>query len=69
MAASQEGLSSMKLVSKKDNSANLYEEQIITPRELYKWTAVKISSVTFENCTAEEHSKETVQLKEPFRKT
>jgi hypothetical protein len=36
---------------------NPYEEQIVTPRQLYEWAAVKVLSVTFGYCTVEYHSK------------
>jgi hypothetical protein len=47
---------------------NPYEEQIITPRQLYEWAVVKIPSVTFEYCTVEDHSKQMMILEERFRK-
>jgi hypothetical protein len=45
-----------------------YEEQIMTSRQLYKWAPVKISSVTSEYCTVEDHSKEMTRLEERLRK-
>lgn len=38
------------------------------PRQLYKWTVVKIPSVTFEQCTFEDHRKEMMMVEEKFRK-
>jgi hypothetical protein len=47
---------------------NPYEKQNITAGQLYDWAVVKIQSVSFEYCTAEDYSKETVMLKDRFRK-
>jgi hypothetical protein len=40
----------------------------MTLRQLYKWAVVKIPSVSFEYCTAEDHSKDMMMLKERSRK-
>jgi hypothetical protein len=39
---------------------NPYEEQKMTPKQLYKWAVAKIPSVILQYCTVEDHSKETV---------
>jgi hypothetical protein len=38
------------------------------PRKLCEWDVVKIPSVTFEYCTAEDHNKEMMLLEERIRK-
>jgi hypothetical protein len=35
-------------------SLNHYEEQIMTPRQLYEWAVLKSPSVTFQYCTVED---------------
>jgi hypothetical protein len=35
-------------------------------RELHEWAVVKIPSVTFEHCTAEDHSTEKMMLGKRF---
>jgi hypothetical protein len=63
-----DGIGTIKRLARKASLQNLYEEQIVTPTQLYKWAVVKIPSVTFEYCTAEDHSKEMTMLEERFRK-
>jgi hypothetical protein len=46
---------------------NLFEEQIMALRQLREWAVLKITSVTFEYCTTEDHSKQ-VMFEERFRK-
>jgi hypothetical protein len=53
---------------RKASLQNPYEEQIMTPRQLYEWAVVKIPSVTFLSCTVEDHSKEMMMLEGRFRK-
>jgi hypothetical protein len=38
----------IKRLPRKASMQNPYEEQIMTPRQLYEWAVVKIPSVTFE---------------------
>jgi hypothetical protein len=45
-----------------------YEEQIMKPRQLYRWAVVKISSVSFEYCTIEDRSEGLMVFRERFRK-
>jgi hypothetical protein len=59
---------SIKSLERKASLQNPYEEHIMIPRQLYEWVVEKTSSVTFEYCTAEDHSKETMMLKERLRK-
>jgi hypothetical protein len=40
----------------------------MTPRKLYGWAVVKIPSVTFEYCTVEDQSKETLMIEKRFSK-
>jgi hypothetical protein len=55
-------------LARKVSLQNCFEEQNMTPRELYKWAVMRIPSVIFEYCTVEDHSKETMMLEERFRK-
>jgi hypothetical protein len=40
----------------------------MAPRQLYKWTVVKIPLVTFEQCPLEDRRKEIMMVEEKFRK-
>jgi hypothetical protein len=41
---------------------------LIIPRQLYRWTVVKILSIRLQYCTVEDNSKEITKLEERFRK-
>jgi hypothetical protein len=43
-----------------------YNEQIMTPRQLYDWAEKSIPSVTFQYCTNQEHAEEAKLLEAQF---
>lgn len=43
-----------------------YEDQIMTPQQLFKWADANITSVVFEYCTTEEHDAHAKVLEERF---
>ena len=44
-----------------------YDEQIMTPRQLFEWAAVNISTVTFNYCSMEEYERQHIFLEERFQ--
>jgi hypothetical protein len=60
----------VKRLARKTFVQNPSKERMMTSRQLYKWTNVKILLVTFEYCAAvEDHSREIIMLGERFRKS
>ena len=45
-----------------------FDEQIMTPRQLFEWASSNIPSITFEYCSSEEYERERVFLEERFQK-
>ncbi len=43
-----------------------YEQQIMTPRQLFDWATISISAVTFEYCTIEDYEREQHFLEQRF---
>jgi hypothetical protein len=58
----------IKMLARQASLKRPYEEQIMTIRHLHERAVVKIPSVTFEYCAPDDHSKDTIMLKEKFRK-
>jgi hypothetical protein len=45
-----------------------YDEQIMTPRQLFEWASSSIPSVTFEYCSTEQYERQKIFLEERFQK-
>ena len=43
-----------------------YDEQIMTPRQLYEWASTNIPSICFDYCSTEEYQREQSSLEERF---
>ena len=44
-----------------------YDQQIMTPRQLFDWATASISAITFEYCTIEDYEREQHHLEERFQ--
>jgi hypothetical protein len=56
----------VKRLATKTSLQRPYEDQIITPLQLYQWASKSIPGVNFEYCTLEEHESEKIQLEKRF---
>ena len=59
----------VKRLAARESLQRPYEEQIITPFQLYEWASQTIPSVTFAYCTTEEYQSEKAHLEIRFQKS
>ena len=46
-----------------------YDEQIMTPRQLFEWASDNIPAVSFEYCSTEDYKREQTHLEERFQRS
>ena len=45
-----------------------YDEQIMTPRQLFEWASSNISAVSFEYCSTDDYEREQTHLERRFQR-